>query len=122
MGTTIIQIVDNHVIKYIPPETFNPTQRKHLTKYEGRACLMIGSESIDPNVLTPNYMGLFTDSGVAPKRNLSRFIISPEAAIMPGTPLGVHHFRVGDRVDVRGKTYVITRFFNVNFDSNFKYF
>lgn len=65
---------------------------------------MIGSETIDPNTLTGNYIGLFKDSGVAPKRNLSRFIISPEAAILPGTQLNATHFKVGDFVDVRGKT------------------
>ena len=67
-------------------------------------CLLIGSESVDPNTLTGAYIGLFKGSGVIPKRNLSRFIISPEAAILPGTQLNATHFRVGDYVDVRGKT------------------
>ena len=39
-----------------------------------------------------------------PKKQLGRFIISPEAAIQPGTPLFASHFKVGDYVDVRGKT------------------
>lgn len=104
IDTTILQIADNHVIKYIPPGMFDPTQKKPLQKIRGYGCLLIGSEAIDPNLLTANYIGLFKDSGVMPKRNLSRFIISPEAAILPGTQLNATHFRVGDFVDVRGKT------------------
>ncbi|CRL07730.1 CLUMA_CG020684, isoform A [Clunio marinus] len=104
IDTTVIQIADNYVVKYIPPDEFNPTQRKPLKNYTGRACLLIGSECVDPNKLTGNYIGLFKDSGVMPTKNLNRFIISPEAAIMPGTPLNATHFRVGDYVDVRGKT------------------
>ena len=104
IDTTVIQIVDNHVIKYIPPGEFQPSLRIHLKDYSKSGCLMIGSESIDPNIVTANYAGLFKGSGVMPKRNLSRFIISPQAAILPGTELNVTHFRVGDHVDVRGKT------------------
>ena len=104
INTTVIQISDNHVIKYTPPGEFNPTQRKHLKDYSRQGCLLIGSEAIDPNRLTADYMGLFNDSGVMPKKNLNRFVISPEAAILPGTPLNVSHFRVGDFVDVRGLT------------------
>jgi len=104
IDTTVLQIADNHVIKYIPAGEFNPMTRKPLTKYNTSACLVIGSETIDPNTVTGAYLGFFKYSGVAPKRNLSRFIISPEAAILPGTQLNVNHFRVGDYVDVRGKT------------------
>lgn len=104
IDTTVLQVADNHVVKYYPPGQFQPTQRKHLKKYDGRGCLLVGSESVDPNMLTSNYMGFFKDSGVMPKRNLNRFVISPDAALLPGTPLNATHFRVGDYVDVRGKT------------------
>jgi len=53
---------------------------------------------------TKEYCGLFKDSGVMPTKILGRFLISPEAAIQPGTPLYASHFKVGDYVDVRGKT------------------
>lgn len=102
--TTLLQVIDNHVIKYIPPEQYEPTQKpkvRHLNKF---GCLLVGSESIDPTILTKEYVGLFKNSGVMPKKNISRFIISPEAALPPGTPLNASHFRVGDYVDVRGKT------------------
>jgi len=39
-----------------------------------------------------------------PTKTLGRFLISPAAAIQPGTPLYASHFKVGDYVDVRGKT------------------
>lgn len=104
IDTTVLQVADNHVVKYIPPEMFNPTQRKPLKDYKRLGCLLVGSEAIDPNLLTANYAGLFKGSGVMPKRNLSRFLISPQAALLPGTPLNATHFRVGDFVDVRGKT------------------
>ena len=104
IDTTALQIADNHVVKYIPPDSFSPTTRKHLKTYRGLGCLLVGSESIDPNLLTAGYMGLFKGSGVMPKKNLSRFIISPQAAILPGTQLNATHFKVGEYVDVRGKT------------------
>lgn len=98
------KIVDNHVIKYTPPEQYVPAMKpavKPVTKY---GCLMIGAESTDPSLLTKDYCGIFKDSGVMPKKLLSRFHISPAAYIPPGTPINASHFRVGDYVDVRGKT------------------
>lgn len=102
--TTLLQIVDNHVVKYTPPEDYRPAQRplhKQLSKF---GCLLVGAESTDPSLLTKEYCGLFRDSGVQPKRILSRFIVSPQSALAPGTPIDISHFRVGDFVDVRGKT------------------
>lgn len=102
--TTLLQIVDNHVIKYTPPGEYRPAQlppHKQLGKF---GCVLVGAESTDPSLLTKEYCGLFRDSGVMPKRILSRFIVSPESALAAGTPIDVTHFRVGDHVDVRGKT------------------
>lgn len=39
-----------------------------------------------------------------PKKLLARFHVSPEAALQPGTPLFATHFKVGQYVDIRGKT------------------
>ncbi|XP_055382549.1 39S ribosomal protein L3, mitochondrial [Condylostylus longicornis] len=108
--TTLLQVVDNHVIKYIPPEQFDPPRKtvqfkQRVIKKENKlGCLLVGAENEDPSVLTKEYCGLFKDSGIMPKKHLARFVISPEAALSPGTPLNVTHFRVGDFVDVRGKT------------------
>lgn len=120
--TTLLQVLDNHVIKYIPPGEFNPKYvrrletRKIVHKY---GCLLIGTEQVDPNILTKEYMGLFKDSGVMPKKNLMRFMVSPQAALLPGTPISVNHFRVGDYVDVKGRT-VYHGFQGVCFRHGFK--
>lgn len=102
--TTLLQICDNHVIKYTPPGEFKPTLKPKHRRLERFGCALVGAESTDPSLLTKEYCGLFSNSGVMPKRILGRFIISPEAALLPGTPISVNHFRVGDYVDVRGKT------------------
>lgn len=102
--TTLLQIVDNHVIKYIPPAEFAPSQKPNVKQIKKFGCLMVGAESTDPSMFTKEYCGLFKDSGVMPKKMLARFIVSPASALPPGTPLNVGHFRVGDYVDVRGKT------------------
>lgn len=102
--TTLLQIVDNHVIKYIPPEEYNPVQKPNSRCLNKFGCLLIGAESVDPTKLTKEYCGLFKDTGVMPKKHLSRFLVSPTAALPSGTPLNISHFRVGDSVDVRGKT------------------
>lgn len=102
--TTLLQIIDNHVIKYIPPEEYKPTQKPKASNLKKYGCLLVGAESCDPSTLTKEYCGLFKYSGLMPKRHLVRFLISPSAAVPVGTPLNVSHYRVGDFVDVRGKT------------------
>lgn len=106
LQTTLLQVVDNHVIKYIPPEEFNPMVTKKPVWKEKRrlGSLLIGSETIDPTTVTKEYCGLFDSVGMLPKRHLCRFMVSPHAALPTGTPLTVTHFRVGDYVDVRAKT------------------
>jgi hypothetical protein len=51
------QVIDNHVIRYIPPEEFhpprtsvrNPKSKRHL------GCLLIGAESADPQTVCTSY-------------------------------------------------------------------
>jgi large subunit ribosomal protein L3 len=102
--TTVLQIVDNHAVKYIPPSEFNPTKRKLKTDYSRWGCILVGSGAADPTRVTANYAGIFKGSGVMPSKLLFRFIVHPNAALPPGTPLNVSHYRVGDFVDVRAKT------------------
>lgn len=103
--TTLVQIADNHVIKYIPHEEYNPP-RKHWKGQNKRqiGCLLVGAESADPSKFTKEYCGLFKNSGVPPKKRLSRFLISPDAALPPGTPLYATHYRPREFLDVRGST------------------
>ncbi|XP_012259407.2 39S ribosomal protein L3, mitochondrial [Athalia rosae] len=107
--STLLQVVDNHVIKYIPPEEYNPIKHKravqsmvNLNKKYG--CLVVGSEGCDPQKFTKEYCGLFNNSGVMPKRVLTRFLVTPDAALQPGTPLYAAHFKPGEVVDIRGVT------------------
>ncbi|KAM3964606.1 mitochondrial ribosomal protein L3 [Aphomia sociella] len=105
LQTTLLQVVDNHVIKYIPPEQFKPvrnTRKSHELPTHG--CLLIGSQTIDPSTVTKDYCGMFDSVGMLPKQHLCRFIISPEAAMPTGTPLFATHFRVGEHIDIRAKT------------------
>ncbi|XP_054283041.1 39S ribosomal protein L3, mitochondrial [Macrosteles quadrilineatus] len=102
--TTLIQIVDNHVVKYIPPEEVKDKREIRYRESSRYGLLMVGAESADPQNYTREYCGLFAKAGLMPKKQLCRFFISPEAAIQAGTPLYANHFSVGDVVDIRGKT------------------
>ncbi|KAG8223178.1 hypothetical protein J437_LFUL000344 [Ladona fulva] len=107
--TTLLQVSDNHVISYQPPGEFSMAdtphrKRKPVKNPLRKGCLLVGGESADPQLFTKEYCGLFTDSGIMPKRLLTRFYVSPEAAIQPGTPLFATHFKPGQYVDVNGKT------------------
>lgn len=44
------QITDNHVIKYIPPEEFDPPYKPYsnISQKKNLGCLMVGAESTDP--------------------------------------------------------------------------
>lgn len=103
--TTCLVVSDNHVIKYHPPEEFaqigRPVDRK---RYAGLGCAVVGSDSRDPRQFTAEYNGLFNESGVMPKKKLTRFFISHNARIEPGTPLLASHWKPGMFVDIYGLT------------------
>lgn len=82
--TTMLQVEDNHVIKYIPPGDFHPTQIPKHVELNKFGCLLIGACGTDPSMFTKAYCGIFENSGVAPKKYLGRFIITPNAALLPG--------------------------------------
>lgn len=102
---TCLQVSDNHVIKYHSPDEYSrigrPVDRK---RYAGLGCMVVGSDSRDPRLFTAEYNGLFNESGVMPKNKLTRFFITHNARIEPGTPLLASHFRPGMYVDVYGKS------------------
>ncbi|XP_050440255.1 39S ribosomal protein L3, mitochondrial [Adelges cooleyi] len=104
--TTLFQVIDNHVVKYIPPGEFDPPRKPYsCPNYKKKlGCLLVGAESADPQYFTKEYCGLFYREGMMPKKYLGRFLISPEAALQTGTPLLASHFRPGDFIDIRGKT------------------
>lgn len=103
--TTLVQIADNHVVKYIPQEEYNPPRKHYLGENNRRyGCLLVGAESGDPSLYTKEYCGLFRNSGVPPKKRLSRFLITPDAVLPAGTPLSAAHYRPREFLDVRGLT------------------
>lgn len=103
--TTCLMVEDNHVIKYHPPEEYEKIGRPiDRRRFKGLGLIVVGSESKDPRMFTAEYNGLFNESGVMPKKKLSRFFITHNARIEPGTPLLASHFRPGMFVDIYGKT------------------
>ena len=104
--TTALQIVDNHVIKYHTPEEWQQNCRPFHANdsYNKFGVCVVGAESTDPRNFTAAYRGLFNESGVMPKNKITRFFVTPNARLTPGTPLLATHFRVGDFVDIWGKT------------------
>lgn len=103
MSTTLLQVVDNHVVKYIPPEVVRQNYGSRY-KREDTGLLIVGAESADPQRFTKEYLGLFEDAGLPPKTKISRFMVSSNARLQPGTPLYATHFKVGQRVEIFGKT------------------
>jgi len=116
---SIVQILDNHVIRWIPPEDIHRyaslKEMRHYHSHHWHATpswvtqrrwglQLVGAVTADPRDFSAAWCGLFNEAGVPPKRKISRFLVSPDAALSPGTPLDVRHFRVGDRVDVTGRT------------------
>lgn len=106
--TSALQIIDNHVIKYHSPEEWRQQMRETFYKFkpniENLGVCVVGAQSADPRKFTAAYRGLFNESGVMPKIKITRFFVTPNAKLTPGTPLLATHFRVGDYVSVGGKT------------------
>jgi ribosomal protein L3 len=51
-------------------------------------------------------MGHFARAGVPPKQKLKEFRVSKNAVLPVGTRIYVQHFKAGQFVDVRAKTFV----------------
>ncbi|CAG9771754.1 unnamed protein product [Ceutorhynchus assimilis] len=103
VSTTLLQVLDNHVVKYYSPD-YEPPKQLRPKVYNRKACLLIGAEVADPSLFTKDYCGIFKNSGVLPTKFLARFFISPDAALPLGTTITAQHFQVGNYVDIRGKT------------------
>ncbi|THD26520.1 39S ribosomal protein L3 mitochondrial [Fasciola hepatica] len=118
LDCTILQIPDNHAIRYIPPSEIHNylslrdprgywLNNKRIPSWITQrrwGLQLVGAVSADPIEFTEAWCNLFKAAGVPPKRKISRFLVSPDAALKPGTPLGIHHFRVGDYVDITART------------------
>ena len=104
---TLLQVIDNHVIRYIPPEEFSkmPSFKTKWQKHDSkRAALVVGALSCDPSSFSEYYVKQFAEAGIPPKRKVTRFVITEDAKLPPGTQLHINHFRAGDYVDCEAKT------------------
>lgn len=102
---TLLQVIDNHVIN-----CFNVEETKQNIIYQNRwftkdyATVVVGAESGDVTRYTKEYVGLFNRAGVPPKQKITKMVITEDAMLPPGTPLYAQHFKIGQRVDVWGKS------------------
>jgi len=103
-SVTLLQVLDNHVINYIPPEKYAQYPSHKPYQYQKFGLQIVGALSCDPRQFSKAYNGLFVKAGVPPKRWLTRFLVTPDAAVEPGTQLSVNHFKVGDYVDCQART------------------
>jgi len=114
--TTLLHVTDNHVVRVAARDHYDKSYRGLMDQrpcYTGPgqshgsdlvAMVVVGSHSTDPQKFTKDYCGLFTDSGVMPKRHLARFPVTDNAILQPGTPLTASHFTIGQWVDLFGRT------------------
>jgi len=113
--TTLLHVKDNHVIRYNTNADYDSTvvgekaTRLSFPGYPARhpsltGVQVVGALSTDPQRYTKDYMGLFTEAGVMPKRFLCRFPVTENAILRPGTELTASHFTIGQNVDVLGRT------------------
>ena len=86
--TTLLQLVDNHVIKAYTAEEYAKQvvyQKRWIT--DASACIVMGAESMDPRQVTQEYAGLFKEAAVLPKKKLTAMYVTDDALLKPGTPL-----------------------------------
>uniref|UniRef100_A0A1I8FYZ9 Large ribosomal subunit protein uL3m n=2 Tax=Macrostomum lignano TaxID=282301 RepID=A0A1I8FYZ9_9PLAT len=116
--TTVVQIPDQRVLRWVPPEDLgNYASLREMRPYRLNQSLLprwltqqrwglqlVGAVPADPANFTAQWCGIFKAAGLPPMRKISRFLVSPDAALQPGACLGLHHFRVGDCVDVVART------------------
>lgn len=94
VSTTLVQILDCHVIKYFSKEEYNGR----------RAAAIVGCKNASPFYRNEKYHQFCLDAGVPIKEKCFRFNMTENARLKPGTPLYATHFRVGQHVDLVAKT------------------
>ncbi len=69
---------------------------------DGYTAVQIGAGLAKPKRVTKPMRGHFAKAGVAPKRKLAEFRVSPENLIPVGAEITAEHFVPGQKVDVSG--------------------
>ena len=91
---TLIQIPENHVIRYFPKDEFDGQH----------AAAIVGAGNVLPTMKNEIYNQWCRDAGVPIKSKCFRFLCSESAALLPGTKLSINHFRPGDFINLRIKS------------------
>ena len=94
VATTLIQILDCHVIKYFPKNEYNGVY----------AAAIIGTKSASPFFRNEKYTEFCRDAGVTVKEKCFRFRITENARLEPGTPIYAQHFKVGQHVHLKARS------------------
>ncbi|KAL3308307.1 54S ribosomal protein L3, partial [Cichlidogyrus casuarinus] len=118
LDCTVIQIPDNHALTYTPPEKIrevmslkeprgfwlNNKQVPSWVNHQRWGLQLVGAVTANPSEYSPKWNAIFEKHGLPTKRKVGRFLVSPDAALMPGTCLKMNHFRLGDCVDITART------------------
>ena len=78
-------------------------QRK-TEKKDGYEAVQVGFDDIKPKRCTKPLKGHFEKAGVPPKRFLKEFRVESDNPLKPGDEIKLDIFKVGDRVDISGKS------------------
>ncbi len=78
-------------------------QRK-TEKKDGYEAVQVGFDEIKPKRCTKPLKGHFEKAGVPPKRFLKEFRVEVDNPLKPGDEIKLDIFKIGDRVDISGKS------------------
>ncbi|MGC8737343.1 MAG: 50S ribosomal protein L3 [Candidatus Hydrogenedens sp.] len=78
-------------------------QRK-TEKKDGYEAVQVGFDDIKPKRCTKPLKGHFEKAGVPPKRFLKEFRVESDNPLKPGDEIKLDIFKIGDRVDISGKS------------------
>ncbi|HOQ32336.1 MAG TPA: 50S ribosomal protein L3 [Candidatus Hydrogenedens sp.] len=78
-------------------------QRK-TEKKDGYEAVQVGFDDIKPKRCTKPLKGHFEKAGVPPKRFLKEFRVETDNPLKPGDEIKLDIFKIGDRVDISGKS------------------
>jgi len=78
-------------------------QRK-TEKKDGYEAVQVGFDDIKPKRCTKPLKGHFEKAGVPPKRFLKEFRVEADNPLKPGDEIKLDIFKIGDRVDISGKS------------------
>ena len=73
------------MIRYTPPEKFMQSAGYKPWWGDKYGHVVVGALSCEPWKFTKAYNNMFLEAGVPPKRRLTRFLVTPDAAVQPGT-------------------------------------